>query len=173
MLTWLAAGIVLVAAWIGVAMVAVTLPGIWMMVGVALMVEWWRPDVLNVWVIVAVVALGVIGELAEFYSSMAGSKRAGGSRAGGWGALGGTIVGLIVGQVFIPVPIIGAVIGGVAGAGIGAAMSERGVAKRTWRESVRSGSGASAGRALSIVLKTGIAAAAALTLTMNAVISLF
>lgn len=165
-----AAGVIAVA-WFGVALVAVTLPGIWTMAGAALLVEWIWPEVLSIWVIVAVVALGVVGELVEFYSSMAGSKRAGGSRAGGWGALGGTIVGLIVGQIVIPIPILGAVIGGIAGAGFGAALTERGVAKRSWGESYRSGKGASAGRAMSMVFKTGVAAAAALTLTVNAIVA--
>lgn len=169
---WLIAFFVIGVAWFGVAMVAVTLPGIWTMAATALLVEWIWPDVLNIWVIVAVIALGVLGEVVEFYSSMAGSKRAGGSRAGGWGALVGTIIGLIVGQIIIPIPIVGAIIGGIAGAGLGAAMSERGVAKRSWTESFRSGRGASTGRALSMVFKTAIASVAALTLTVNAVIAI-
>jgi len=172
LIIWLVALGVIVIAWTGVGLVAVTLPGIWMMAGASLLVEWVWPEVLSIWVIVAIVALGVLGEIVEFYSSMAGSKRAGGSRAGGWGAMGGTIIGLIVGQIVIPIPIVGAVIGGIAGAGLGAALSERGVAKRSWRESARSGGGASAGRALSIVLKTAIAAVAALTLTVNAIVAI-
>ncbi len=171
-LVWAVALSVIGVAWFGVVMVAVTLPGIWTMAAFALLVEWLWPGVLSVWVVIAVIALGVIGEVVEFYSSMAGSKRAGGSRAGGWGALGGTIVGLIVGQIVIPIPIIGAVIGGIAGAGLGAAISERGVAGRTWSESFRSGRGASAGRALSMVFKTAIAGVAAFTLTVNAVIAI-
>lgn len=169
---WLIASSVIGVAWFGVAMVAVTLPGIWTMAAFTLLVEWIWPDVLSIWVVLAVIGLGVVGEVVEFYSSMAGSKRAGGSRAGGWGALAGTIVGLIVGQIVIPIPIVGAIIGGIVGAGLGAALSERGVAKRTWSESFRSGRGASTGRALSMVFKTAIAAVAALTLTVNAVIAI-
>ncbi|MEM9372164.1 MAG: DUF456 domain-containing protein [Planctomycetota bacterium] len=169
---WFAALCVIGVAWFGVAMVAVTLPGIWTMAAAALLVEWIAPDVLSIWVVLAVIGLGVVGELVEFYASMAGSKRAGGSRAGGWGALVGTIVGLIVGQIVIPIPLAGAIVGGIVGAGLGAALSERGVAKRSWVEALRSGRGASTGRALSMVFKTAIAVIAASALTINAAVAI-
>lgn len=172
MTAWLAVGIVIAASWLGVALVAVTLPGIWLTVLAALLVEWWRPEVLTNWVLWACVGLAILAEVVEFVSSMAGSKRAGGSRAGGWGSLVGTVVGLIVGQVVIPIPLLGAIIGGIVGAGIGAVAAERGVAKRGWTDSWRSGRGAAAGRAVSMVLKTGIGAVVAIMLTVDAVLSL-
>lgn len=173
MLTWVGAGIVVVCAWVGVGLVAVTLPGIWFLVAAALAVELWRPEVMSTWVLWSLVGLGLLGEVVEFVSSMAGSRRAGGSRAGAWGSLGGTVLGLVVGQVLIPIPIVGAVIGGVVGAGLGAVFTERGVAKRTWGDSWKSGRGAATGRALSIVFKTAVAAAAAVLATADAVAALF
>ncbi len=173
MLTWLGVSIVVVFAWLGVGLVAVTLPGIWIAVVVAVLVDWWRPEVMSTWVLVAAVVLAVIAEIVEFFASAAGSKRAGGTRSGAWGSLFGTVVGMIVGQILIPVFIIGAVIGGVVGAGLGALFAERGVAERTWGESWRSGRGAATGRALSIVFKTAIAAAVAVLLTADAVAALF
>lgn len=173
MLTWLIVVALVLVAWFGVALVAVTLPGIWLMVASAIAVELWRPEILGTWVLVTLVSLGVLGEVVEFVSSMAGSKRAGGTRAGAWGSLVGTLVGMLAGQVLIPVPILGAVVGGVVGAGVGALGAERGVAGRGWRDAWRSGRGAATGRALSIVLKTGVAAASAAVLTVGAVAALF
>lgn len=173
MTTWIGAAIVVLSAWLGVGLVAITLPGIWFAVFVALLVEWWRPEVMSTWVLVAAVVLAIIAEIVEFLSSAAGSNRAGGSRSGVWGSLFGTVVGMIVGQVLIPIPLIGAVIGGVVGAGLGALFAERGIAKRTWTESWRSGRGAAHGRAMSIVFKTGIAAVVAVMLTVDAIAALF
>lgn len=173
MLTWVAATIVVLCAWLGVALVAVTLPGIWFAVLAALLVEAWRPEVMSTWVLIAAVVLALLAEVVEFASSAAGSRRAGGSRSGGWGALFGTVVGLIAGQIILPIPIVGAVLGGIVGAGLGALFAERGVAKRTWSESWRSGRGAATGRAFSMVLKTIMGAAVAVLLTVDAVASLF
>jgi uncharacterized protein YqgC (DUF456 family) len=172
-LTWLGVSIVVLFAWLGVALVAVTLPGIWVAIAVAVLVDWWRPEVMSLWVLVAAVVLALIGEIVEFFASAAGSKRAGGTRSGAWGSLFGTVVGMILGQILIPIPIIGAVIGGVVGAGLGALFAERGVAERTWGESWRSGRGAATGRAVSIVLKTAIAGVVAVMLTVDAVAALF
>jgi uncharacterized protein len=172
-LTWLGVSIVVLFAWLGVALVAVTLPGIWIAIAVAFLVEWWRPEIMSTWVIASAVGLAIFGELVEFFASAAGSKRAGGTRSGAWGSLFGTVVGMILGQILIPIPIIGAVIGGVVGAGLGALFAERGIAERTWGESWRSGRGAATGRAVSIVLKTAIAGVVAVMLTVDAVAALF
>lgn len=173
MLTWLGVSIVVLFAWIGVGLVAVTLPGIWVAIVVAVLVDWWRPEVMSLWVIVTAVVLAIIAEIVEFFASAAGSKRAGGTRSGAWGSLFGTIVGMIVGQIFIPIPIIGAIIGGVVGAGLGALFAERSIAERSWGDSWRSGRGAATGRAWSIVFKTAIAAVVAVLLTADALAALF
>lgn len=171
-MTWLAAAIVILGAWLGVAVVAVTLPGIWLAVFIAFLIELWRPEVLSTWVLVTIVVLALLGEVVEFLASAAGSRRAGGSRSGGWGALIGTVLGLIIGQVVIPIPIIGAIIGGVVGAGAGAFLFERGVAKRGWNDSWKSGRGAAQGRAFSMVLKTGVGVIVAVLLTADALAAL-
>jgi uncharacterized protein YqgC (DUF456 family) len=154
---WLAAGIVTLFALLGVALTAITGPGTWLAVLVAAICAWWQPELFNVWTLVACAALALLGELFEFFGSAVGSRRAGGSRPGAWGSLLGSFLGLFVGQVLIPIPILGALVGAVAGAGVGAVIFERGIAKRTWRDSARSGTGAAAGRALATVLKTGVA----------------
>ena len=154
---WLAAGIVTLCALLGVALTAVTGPGTWLAVLVAALCAWWQPEMFSIWTLLACALLALLGELFEFFGSAVGARRAGGTRTGAWGSLLGSLVGLVVGQILIPIPILGALVGAVAGAGLGAVVFERGIAKRTWKESARSGTGAAAGRALATVLKTGVA----------------
>lgn len=164
---WLAATCVLLAGMVGVLLTAVTLPGIWFMIGVALACQWWQ-GLFSWWTLGAAVALGLMAEAVELFASAAGSGRAGGSRHGAWGSIAGSLIGLIVGQLVIPIPILGALIGAVGGAGLGAILTERGVAKRTWGESYRSGRGAATGRLVSAVVKTAFAIVVAIMLTVDA-----
>ena len=57
------------------------------------------------------------------------------------------------------------------GAGVGAVIAERGIAKRPWGESFRSGKGAAVGRALSTIIKGGFAVVAALVLIVGAFVN--
>lgn len=53
-------------------------------------------------------------EIGEYAAGMVGVTRRGGSRLGGWAALGGGIAGLILGSL-LPLPIIGPLMGMLAG----------------------------------------------------------
>jgi uncharacterized protein YqgC (DUF456 family) len=166
----IAAGIITtIAALLGVLLTAVTLPGIWIMCLVALVCTVWQPALYSPWTLGAALLLAVLAEVAEGLSAAAGSAKAGGSRAGVVGSLVGSLVGLVLGTVFLPfLPIIGTILGGIAGAGVGAVVAERGVAGRGWDESWKSGKGAAVGRAMSTVIKTAFAAAAAGVLIVGA-----
>ncbi|MEM0983043.1 MAG: DUF456 domain-containing protein [Planctomycetota bacterium] len=165
------AGVVVVLfALLGVLLTALTLPGIWIALFVALLVELWRPELQSWWVLGSVAAIALLAEVAEFLSSAAGSRKAEGSKKGMIGSIVGTIVGMVVIQIALPVPIIGAIIGGVVGAGLGAIAGEKLWAKRPWIESWRSGKGAAVGRALSMVVKTAFAVAAAIVLTLGVIL---
>src|SRR5262245_23476696 len=80
-------------------LVILGLPGTWMMALTTVLVVWWRWDpalpadqqMFSVYVLVAVVALAILGELLEFFAGMAGAKRAG---ASGWGTLGALLGGI-------------------------------------------------------------------------------
>ena len=50
-------------------------------------------------------------------------------------------------------------------------LAERGIAKRPWGESFRSGKGAAVGRALSTIIKGGFAVVAALVLIVGAFVN--
>lgn len=165
-MTYVAATIVLIGALTGVVLTILTLPGIWLMIGVAGACAIWRPEMFSIWTLVAVIVLGLIAELIEFVASAAGSKRVGGTRAGAWMSVLGGLVGAIVGTPFFPV--VGTIVGAVAGAGLGAFIGERGIARRGWRESAVSAGGAATGRAVALVAKAGIAVAIAIILSVAA-----
>ncbi|MEM7754019.1 MAG: DUF456 domain-containing protein [Planctomycetota bacterium] len=170
-MTIFAAIVVTLASLLGVALTLVTLPGIWIMVFVALACELLVADLFSWPLIVSVLVLAGLAELAEFLASAAGSKNAGGTGSGMVGSIVGGIGGMIGGQILIPIPIVGAVVGGIAGAGLGAMLAERGHAKRSWGESYRSGQGAAVGRAVSIVIKGAFSVAVAASLVTGAWVS--
>ena len=94
------------------------LPGTWIMVGSAIGYDAIVGGDPIGWVtIAATAALAVIAEIFEFSLSARYTKKYGGSRRAGWGAIIGGIVGAIVG---VPVPIIGSVIGAFVGSFAGA-----------------------------------------------------
>ena len=169
----LTAGIITtLGAIVGVLLTAVTLPGIWMMLLVALLCQIWQPTLYSWWTLGAVALISVGAEIAEGLSSAAGSARSGGSKQGVIGSIIGSIVGLIAGTILLAfIPLIGSIIGAIIGAGLGAVIAERGLARRTWGESFRSGRGAAVGRALSTVIKTGFAIAAAGVLIVGAFVN--
>ncbi len=165
---YLAASIVTLAALLGVVLTLITMPGIWFMIGVALMCFWWQPGMFSWWTIGIAIGLAAMAEVAELVASAAGAGKAGGTRHGAWGSIVGSLVGLLVGTFAIPIPILGSLLGAVLGAFAGAALAERGVAKRPWGESMKSGHGAAVGRLLSSVIKTAFALIVALMLVVDA-----
>ncbi len=133
----------------------VTLPGNWIIAGLAALFAWLIPVETGggiTWTSVAVlVGLAVAGEVIEFGASAAGAAKQGASkRAVALSMLGagvGSVAGLVVGT--IPIPILGslimAVLGGAGGAFAGAYVGE------TWKgrpaaDRMAAGRGAFAGR---------------------------
>lgn len=161
---WVALCVAIVVAVLGIAMSAIALPGIWFMLACAIVTWLIVPEAIGPWPLGFIALLGAMGELVDFLASALGVKRAGGSRAGAWGSVIGTLVGAIGCSFIIPIPFVGSVIGGVVGAGSGAFFAERMVSKRTWRDSAKSGQGAAIGRLISMIVKLMLAGAAAATL---------
>jgi uncharacterized protein YqgC (DUF456 family) len=131
-----------------------TLPGNWIVVGLAAVFAWLFPVAAGrgiSWGTVAVLAgVAVLGELIEFGAGAAGAAKKGASRRAVAlsiiGAAVGSIVGLAVGT---PIPVFGwfvlAVLGGAAGAFVGAYLGE------TWKgtsgdQRIAVGQGAFVGR---------------------------
>ncbi len=145
----------IIMAVVGVAGVVATLfalPGIWIIVGSAALIDLWQPHVFSLRTLIIAAGLAMMAEIVELIASGAGAKRAGGAKRSAFAAIIGAIIGAIVGTPFMP--IVGTILGGAIGAGIGAAIAERTVEERTWGDIWRVGQGAAIGR----VLATGIKA---------------
>jgi len=149
LLTWLMAACFIA----GLALIALGLPGLWVMVAAVLgfgALTGFKG--IGVVTIVVVLLLAVIGEVIEAWLGFGLARRYGGSKRAGWGALIGGLVGAIVG---VPVPVIGSVIGAFVGSFLGAVVFEysktaaAGVA-------VRAGWGALLGRAAATAAKIAV-----------------
>ena len=121
-------------------------PGIWLMVLVAAIIEWAQPGeyMFGQATLLASAGLALLAEILEFVMGAAGSRQAGGSKRGAALAIVGGIVGAVLGTA-IPVPVLGTLIGACVGAFVGSLAGDR-MAGRTMDESVQAGRGAAIGR---------------------------
>ena len=133
-------------------LVPLGLPGTWVMIGAAMAFAYLTGTEIGIITLIGIFALAVIGEIIEFTLAARYTRKYGGSRRAGWGAIIGGIIGAIVG---VPVPIIGSVIGAFAGAFLGALVAERtrGVATGA---ATRVATGALLGRAAAVAAKSAI-----------------
>ena len=133
----------------------VGLPGGWIMVTGAVAIELsdtlWGGDQTWGWLTVGIcIGLMVVGEIIELVASGLGSKVSGGSNRAMFGAIVGSVVGAILGTPLIPIPLIGTLIGAV-------------LAELTHKEPpemsqiAKSATGATIGRILGVLGKTGVA----------------
>lgn len=136
--------------WIGILF---NLPGTWLMILLATLVEWWLPgEALFGWTVLAVGAgLAMLGEILEFVLGAAGARQAGGSKRAAALAIAGGVVGAIVGTPF-PIPIAGTLIGACLGAFAGSLIGDL-WAGRPVTHSVAAGRGAAVGRFWGTVAK--------------------
>ena len=143
--------------------VALGLPGTWLLLFVALLIEladtWWittrDEQTFGWWLIIVCLVLASIGELLEFIAGALGAKHAGSSRRGMWGAVIGGLIGAVVG-VGIPIPIVGAVIGTFIGAVVGELGHHE---TNSVRETIKPATGATIGKVLGTLSKLPIAVA--------------
>lgn len=155
---WMAYFVAMLFAAVGalcVASIIFSIPGGWIMLGVALLIEWLdqlylpagNQQTFNWWLLGMCAGLLGLGELLEFVAGAAGAKGGGGSKRGMVGALIGGILGAIFFTVFIPIPVVGSLIGAVIGTFIGAVAGETsGERAKTVRGSIRPALGATIGR---------------------------
>lgn len=157
-----------------VALLPVGLPGTWMVLGLAAILELadpWLvgPDVTSVgWAVIgAGLLLAIIGEAIEFGSGVVGAKAGGGSTRGAWGAFWGGLLGAIVGSFVVPVvgTILGALLGTFGGAWVGETTGE---APRDGRDAITPAFTATLARVVAIVAKTGIGVTVWLAVTSSA-----
>ena len=134
-------------------LVALGLPGLWVMVLAVLGYGAITHFATVGWgTIITVFTLAGLGELIEFWLGYGLTRKYGGSKRAGWGALLGGIVGAAIG---VPVPVIGSVIGALVGSFAGAALFEY---TATWHThtALRVGWGAFLGRVAANTAKMAI-----------------
>jgi len=145
--------VLILCALVGLVLIPLGLPGLWVIVG-GILAYGWLTDfrTVGVWTIVIALGLAFLGEAIEWWVGFRFAKRYGGSKSAGWGALLGGIVGAVVG---VPVPLVGSVIGAFLGSFAGAVLFEY-LRSRHAPTAVRAGWGAVLGRAAAAALKTAI-----------------
>lgn len=136
----------------GVLLVAMSLPGTWLMVLLTGLLAWWRWDLEIIgWpTLVTITAIALLAEILEFITGALGAKKAGGTAWGALGAMVGAVVGGIAGTFVLP--ILGSILGAAAGAFAGALVCER-LTGRQLEEAAQSGRGAFVGRLIGTGLK--------------------
>ena len=135
-------------------MVPLGLPGLWVMLGAALLYNVLLPAGGIGWVtLVFCGVLVVVAEVLEFTVGSRYTRKYGGSKRAGWGSIIGGIAGAMVG---LPIPVIGSVIGAFVGAFVGALVGEFTVPKESRGDLTKVAMGAVVGRAVAAALKTGI-----------------
>lgn len=141
--------------WVGILF---NLPGTWLMVLFATLLELWQPgEFMFSWTVLYVaVGLAMLGEALEFMLGAAGARQAGGSKRGAALAIAGGIVGAILGTPF-PIPIAGTLIGACIGAFVGSLVGDL-WARRPLLHSVEAGRGAAAGRLWGTIAKMAVGA---------------
>lgn len=148
--------------------VLLTLPGTWLMVLMAMLLNLtMEPNPFSWWTIGVAIALAGLGELLELIASGAGAKAMGASKRSVFASIIGGIAGAILGTIVLP--IIGTIVGSALGAGIGAVVFEFTIADRRHIKHLRGiGTGAFTGRLLATVLKALVAMIMAIVLSVAA-----
>ena len=152
---WLIMLILLNTVWL--LLVIFGLPGNWLIIISTSLFAWWRADdgIFSIYTLIFITALGVLGELIEFFAAMGGAKRAGASWVGSLGAIAGAIIGAIIGTIMIPIPLFGTLLGACLGAGLCAWSMELSRGKKM-NDSIRFGIGAGLGHFLGTTIKFGL-----------------
>jgi uncharacterized protein YqgC (DUF456 family) len=151
--------VLLVASFItGLVMVPLGLPGLWIMV-LGLAGAGWLEGFhrIGAGTLGLAAAFAVVGEIVETWVGFRYTRKYGGSRRAGWGALLGGLAGAVVG---VPVPIVGSVIGSLVGAFAGAVAFEYTGSRRTGA-ALGVGWGALLGRVWATAAKTALGIAIA------------
>ena len=166
-LHWSLTGLFAVLGLACVLLTVMQLPGIWLMLVLAIGVQ--LADVAWVhgteadagwWAIGIGLGLAVVAEILEGAAGAAGAKVGGGSRRAMWGGFIGGVVGAILGTPLIPIPVLGTFIGAIVGAFAGALIGETtAIHKPSVVQSLKPAAGAAAGRAVGTVFKISIGVA--------------
>jgi hypothetical protein len=145
---------VLVAFAVGLLLIPLGLPGLWVMVGAAVLhrVAGGSHE-LGVALLAFITVLALLAEAAEALLGVLTARRFGATRWGMWGAFLGGIAGALVLTPFFP--LAGTLFGAFVGAFAGAFLLEW-TKSRTFRAGWRAGLGAFVGRVAAVALKVAV-----------------
>lgn len=149
---------------VSIFVVPLGLPGTFIMVAVAIAVNYLAAAGIGWWAIGLSLALAVIAEVLEWTLSAKFALKYGGSKRAGWGALIGGFIGAFAG---VPVPVIGSMIGAFAGAFLGALVAEYTQPNSDASTATRVATGALIGKAAATAMKLAIAFTIAFMLTFS------
>lgn len=149
---------------VSIFVVPIGLPGTFIMIAVAIAVNYLAAAGISWLAIGASLALAVIAEVLEWTLSSKFAIKYGGSKRAGWGALIGGFIGAFAG---VPVPVIGSMIGAFAGAFLGALVAEYTQPNSNASTATRVATGALIGKAAATAMKLAIAFTIALVLTFS------
>jgi len=139
-------------------MIALGLPGLWVMIASAVVYNiTTHSNAIGWFTLIAVGVLALIAEYFEFTMSAKYARKYGGSRRAGWGAMIGGTIGVFMG---VPVPIVGPLIGAFVGSFVGALIGELTVGSSK-TDSARVATGALIGRVVATAMKMGVGCAIA------------
>jgi len=166
-LHWTLTGIFAVLGLGCILLTVMQLPGIWVMLVLALGVQvadiaWVHGTDVDAgwWALGIGLVLAIGAEILEGTAGAAGAKVGGGTRRAMWGGFIGGVVGAILGTPLIPIPILGTFIGAIVGAFAGALIGEStGKHATTVGAALKPAAGAAAGRAVGTVIKISIGVA--------------
>ncbi len=176
-LSYIVAGLFFLCGAGCVVLVALQLPGIWIMLALAGLIEYLdrfyladpREWTFGWQILVAAVVLAAVSELIEFFAGVLGARHGGASTRGMVGALIGGIAGIFVfTPLFFFLPIFGSLLGAILGTFVGAVLGELTAEQRSLRSSMKPALGATIGRVVGTTSKVGIAIVLWLVLSITA-----
>jgi len=180
-LMFVVAALFLLAGAACLALVVIGLPGGWIMLALAGLIEYLdrfylaaeKQPTFEWWVFAACLGLLLIGEAMEFFAGLAGAKRGGATRRGMIGSLIGGIIGVFAFTgLFAVIPLVGpplgAFFGALLGTFLGALIGEYSAIEGTMTGSMKPAFGATVGRVVGTASKMGIAIAVWLVLSFCA-----
>jgi hypothetical protein len=134
-------------------LIALGLPGLWVMLASAVVYNITTHTEAISWVtLVGITILALIAEWIEFTMSAKYARKYGGSRRAGWGAMIGGVAGTFIG---FPVPVVGPLIGAFVGSFLGALIGEL-TTGSSKGDSTRVATGALIGRVVATAMKMAV-----------------
>lgn len=181
-LAYLAATLFTALGALCLALTVIQLPGPWLLLALALLLEWldglYLPSgarsTFSAWTLWASLGLAVLGETIEFLAGVLGTRQGGGSNRGMWGALLGGILGaFVLTPLFFFAPLLGTLLGSLAGTLLGAVLGELSAQRQSGQglalsSTLRPALWATLGRLLGTTGKLALAVAMWVALTIDA-----